>query len=102
MYYYTQIRKLTDELTNKADKNVIAQAVGAEIDALNLMWIYRLKKYFGTNKDLTYAFLIPNKFRLKKNEIIEFVQTETVADFLRLRQKLLMEGFSAAAQRTFF
>ncbi|HBL81653.1 MAG TPA: hypothetical protein DD391_03510 [Clostridiales bacterium] len=102
MYYYTQIRKLTDELTNKADKNVIAQAVGAEIDALNLMWIYRLKKYFGTNKDLTYAFLIPNKFRLKKNEIIEFVQTETVADFLALAAKTPYGGlFSGGAEDVF-
>ena len=102
MYYYTQIRKLTDELTNKADKNVIARAVGAEIDALNLMWIYRLKKYFGTNKDLTYAFLIPNKFRLKKSEIIEFVQTETVADFLALAAKTPYGGlFSGGAEDVF-
>ncbi len=84
MYYYTQIRKLTDGLPNKADRKVISAAVGAEIDALNLLWIYRLKTYFGTDKDLIYAYLIPNKFRLKKNDLIQLVQAQTAAEFVSL------------------
>ena len=84
MYYYTQIRKRTDALANKADKKVISNAIGAEIDALNLMWIYRLKQYFHTDKDLTYAYLIPNQYKLKKEEVIALVQAETVPDFLAL------------------
>ena len=87
MYYFTQLRKLTDTLSNKADKKVISNAVGEEIDALNLLWIYRLKKYFGTDKELIYTYLIPNSYRLKKNDIIQLVQAESVSDFLSLAAK---------------
>lgn len=102
MFYYTQIRKLTEGLSNKADRKVILNTVGAEIDALNLMWIYRLKKYFGSDKELIYAYLIPNKFRLKKEDIIELVQTESVSDFLSIVLKTpYKELFSTSSEDVF-
>lgn len=82
MYYYTLIGKLTAELPDKADKKVISDAVGMKIDALNLLWIYRLKKFFGTDKDLTYAYLISDSFKLKKNELIRLVRADSVSEFL--------------------
>lgn len=87
MYYYTYLRGLADTLSNKTDKKVILNAVGAEIDALNLLWIYRLKKYFDMDKELIFTYLIPNNYKLKNEKIIELVQTKTVNEFVSFAKR---------------
>ncbi len=95
MYYYNMVEKLRDELKDKEDREVMTITVGSEIDALNLLWIYRCKKYFNMPSELIYSLLIPNKYKLAKKDIIELVETSGVDDFLlRVRKTPYRRIFS--------
>lgn len=87
MYYYTQIGKLTDKIRSKEDKKAVSCAVGAEIDALNMLLIYRLKKFFRTDNELIYTYLIPNSFKLKKENIVRLISSKSVSEFLSFADK---------------
>lgn len=82
MYYYSLVEKLRQEMTDKEDRAVVTMTVGSEIDALNLLWIYRCKNYFHMAPELIYSLLIPNQYKLTKNDIITFVECRSTEEFL--------------------
>lgn len=66
--YYTMLWKAKDKLP-KSEVKVFEDLVGPSIDMLNLMWIYRGKKYFDFDKELIYTYLIPVSYRLSSGDI---------------------------------
>ncbi len=43
--------------------------IGEEIDCLNIIWMYRAKKYFKMSPELIYTYLIPVRYRLSPEQI---------------------------------
>lgn len=84
MYYYSVVDKLKAELTDIEDRKLLDETVGSEVDMLNLLWIYRCKKYFDMPKELIYSFIIPNKYKLGKKTIMELVEAPSAEDFLEV------------------
>jgi len=48
----------------KADRRALTSLAGMEADLCNIVWMYRLKKYYGVTGDATYGRLIPIRYRL--------------------------------------
>ncbi len=82
MYYYSMVEKLRKGLRDPQDREIVDKNVGSEVDMLNLLWIYRCKKYFQTPSELIYAYIIPNKHRLRKKDIVNLVEARTPEEFL--------------------
>lgn len=98
MYYYSLVEKLRQELTDKEDQEVVTMTVGSEIDALNLLWIYRCKNYFRMPPELIYSLLIPNQYKLSKSDVISFVESRGTEEFLdKVRGTSYRSLFSNAA-----
>ena len=47
-----------------ADRRALLPLIGAEIDLRNIVWMYRLKEYYGVFGGVTYGRLIPIRYRL--------------------------------------
>ncbi|MBP3361368.1 MAG: V-type ATPase subunit [Clostridia bacterium] len=79
--YYTMLWKAKDKLP-KAEAKVFEEFVGSSIDMLNLMWIYRGKKYFDFDNEIIYTYLIPVRYRLSSEDIKSMVSASSDAGVL--------------------
>jgi len=78
LYYYMNLWKQQRRFLDKANFIVMERINGTEIDLRNIMWVYRLKKYYNLNDARIYAYLIPIGYRLKRTELIRMIQCPTI------------------------
>lgn len=77
IYYFRRIWKTVNKYAgNSGIKNIIAQ----EADILNLLWIYRCKKYYSISNEVIYALMLPVHGTLNPAKIKELIES---ADFDR-------------------
>lgn len=80
-YYFEKIYNLA----KKVNKN-LQFLIGTEIDLLNIIWIYRAKKYFGYSVEDTREILIPVNYKINKRmqeellNCIDFNEIKTVLE----------------------
>lgn len=80
-YYFEKIYNLA----KKVNKN-LQILIGTEIDLLNIIWIYRAKKYFGYSVEDTREILIPVNYKINKRiqeellNCIDFNEIKTVLE----------------------
>jgi V/A-type H+-transporting ATPase subunit C len=80
-YYFEKIYKLA----KKVNRNLLF-LIGTEIDLLNVIWIYRAKKYFGYSPEETKEILIPINYKISKKlqkellNCIDFNEIKTVLE----------------------
>ncbi len=70
-YYYTNLYKTMQDLT-KEDRSIIERLIGGEVDIKNLLLILRLR---GSAEEEVWKLLIPQKYKLKDNELRIFFNT---------------------------
>lgn len=87
IYYYTNLwRQIKRSLQGKNRKKM-EQYVGYEADILNLLWIYRSKKYYHMPHDFIYALLIPVHGRLREKEIKRLVEAESPEELIEIAKE---------------
>lgn len=84
LFYFTTLWSKKDALFGKSERNFIASSYGSRIDLLNILWIYRCKAYYTVLPTAMYTFLVPVNYKLKKSEIKQLVEADTVADVLEI------------------
>ncbi len=94
--HFRWIWKIKDRFMNKAERRVLTQCFGTQLDMLNAQWIYRSKKYYRLAPDQIYPLLIPVNYRLKKEDIIRLTEAGTVDEFF----SVLDETFYGALPQT--
>ncbi|WHH61225.1 V-type ATPase subunit [Petroclostridium sp. X23] len=97
MYFFTRLWKQKDKLLKNEDHKAILQSFGSEIDILNILWIYRCKKYYNTPKEIIYSYTIPFTYRISKAQLINMVEAKTPEEVLELVQttkynQIFLEG----------
>lgn len=90
LYYFSMIWKQKDKLLKGRDLELLTRSLGSKIDLLNMMWIYRAKKYYQLTEASIYALLIPINYRLHDSDIRDMV---TAADDREME---------AAARKTYY
>ncbi len=83
-YYRDEVSKLIASMPDKENRKVIGMTNGSEVDARNLLCIYRCKEYFGTPPELIYSILLPNRYKLSKADIIAYTEAKTTEEFLTM------------------
>jgi len=66
----------------KANSIAIKSILGAEIDLLNILWLYRLKIYHRIHGAASYGHLIPIRYRLTGAMTQRMADCESPASFL--------------------
>jgi len=76
LFYFKTIWTEKDHLLNKTENRLITTCFGAQLDLLNLQWIYRSKKYYHLPDTEIYNLLIPEYYQLKPGEIKALVEAK--------------------------
>lgn len=68
-FYFQKVYKLAQ----KTNRN-LTHIIGTEIDLLNIIWIYRARKYFNYTTEETKEILIPINYKLSKKNLENLVE----------------------------
>lgn len=82
--YYRLAWKRKDKLKERGMREIYTKVLGTEIDWQNIMWMYRSKRFYGRKTADIYADMIPIRYRLKKAEQKELLETENLEEFVQI------------------
>ncbi len=68
LFYYDTVFREIKGMKPSEMKSVLMQIYGTRIDWLNIMWIYRSKRFYDQTPGEIIAWMIPHSYRLKKKE----------------------------------
>lgn len=75
--YFKTLWTAIARYVEKNQRETLKKYIGQQIDYMNIMWIYRCKRYFRTPPELIYTYLIPIYYRLSKEEITAMVEADS-------------------------
>lgn len=84
IYYFQKIWGIAKRNLKGETSKILSQLIGNEIDLLNILWIYRSKKYYSISSSDIYAYIIPINYRLTKSEIKNLVEANSIDEFLKI------------------
>lgn len=86
-YYFKQIWKLKDRVLSGKDTKIAAYAFGTDIDMLNLIWIFRQKKYYQLEGARIISSIIPIHYLLPRDTLMKLAYSSDISQFLNLAEK---------------
>ena len=84
IYYFTRVWKLKDRLFKGKNLKVLTSIYGYEIDLLNLLWIYRSKKYFDIDTGKILASIIPINYKLTREQVGKLVSAVSIDEYMKI------------------
>lgn len=87
IFYYTQVFGQIRRMKRSGMKEVLLEIYGTQIDWLNIMWIYRSKRFYEQNPGEVAAWTIPWAYRLKKQERQALAAAADVQEFKGILEK---------------
>jgi len=99
-YYLTLWRGI--RALNKPDFSAMQRILGTEIDLQNILWVYRLKRFYEISGDEVYGFLIPIRYRLSGDIFAQIVACKDIsclqAEIAKTIYKDVFEDFKQPEQ----
>lgn len=59
LYYFRMLWRTIDKKTGGQDQKLAKEIVGTRADIINIMWIYRAKRYYNVDEATIHSYLIP-------------------------------------------
>ena len=82
IYYFKKMWKLKEKQLKGDNLKSMTHSLGTEIDLLNIMWLYRSKKFYDIRSTDSYAYIIPLNYKLTKPELVKLMETATIDEFI--------------------
>lgn len=101
-YYYKTLWHTAEKMLDKSELAVFRELCGSIIDMLNIMWIYRGKKYFKLNSELIYTYLLPVRFRLTSEQLSAMVNADDAEKVAALTVGTRYETLFAYREQGYF
>ncbi|MCC8161338.1 MAG: V-type ATPase subunit [Oscillospiraceae bacterium] len=79
--YYSAIWRAIGKNLNGDKEKLFKKLIGSEIDMLNLMWIYRGKKYFKFPNEIIFTYILPIRYRISEEVMRQLVNAESIEKF---------------------
>lgn len=80
---------------NSAGNNKnLKKMIGAKIDFTNILWIYRMKKYYNFSEDKIEKLIIDINYALKKNQILSLVKAKNIEELNEILKKTVYSNIS--------
>lgn len=74
--YYKLLWRNMQKYLSKAEQSDMKKYLGSDADMLNIIWIWRGKKYFKFDNKLIYTYLLPIRYKLSEKMISQLVESE--------------------------
>lgn len=87
IYFFRYLWKLKDKVLKSGELAQITKIYGTQIDLLNILWIYRSKRFYKIDSTQMYTDLIPIHYRLNIPFIKRLIESETLTQFKELLGK---------------
>ena len=81
LYYFVSMWKQRKKILKPKELELFTRDYGAQINMLNIQWIYRAKKYYGLLPPDIYSLTIPVHYRLNIEEFKALVEAPSVEQF---------------------
>ena len=85
LYFETLYDTVKNEVNSK-------KIIGSEIDLLNVLWIFRIKKYYIFESEKINQILIKRYYKLKPNIIQKIIQTNSFEEIKEIMSKTIYKS----------
>lgn len=72
----------------------LKKMIGAKIDFTNILWIYRMKKYYNFSEDKIEKSIIDINYALKKNQILLLVKAKNIEELNEILKKTVYSNIA--------
>lgn len=80
---------------NSAGNNKnLKKMIGAKIDFTNILWIYRMKKYYNFSEDKIEKSIIDINYALKKNQILLLVKAKNIEELNEILKRTVYSNIA--------
>lgn len=80
---------------NSAGNNKnLKKMIGAKIDFTNILWIYRMKKYYNFSEDKIEKSIIDINYALKKNQILSLVKAKNIEELNEILKRTVYSNIA--------
>lgn len=77
IYCYASMFKYISKSIAKCEKDTVEMFYGELADINNIRTIYRCKNNFELESEYIYSYIIPNNYRIKKDDIVKMANSRT-------------------------
>jgi V/A-type H+-transporting ATPase subunit C len=91
-YFYSSMWHSINRNRDREQCDLSKRLIGTKIDMLNLMWIYRGKKYFDFKNEIIFTYLLPIRYRLSEDVLKQLVNTDGAERFVEAVETLTPYG----------
>ena len=79
--YFLRTWKQINRFPKKDTKKILREVFGTQIDWLNIMWVYRAKRFFRQQDAEIIPYIIPVYYKLKKTELQNMIRAQSIEEF---------------------
>lgn len=80
MFFYKTYWKYHKKYLSGSEQKTVREMIGAEIDIMNIAWIYRMKSFFQIPSSSIYSYVIPICCHLKKSQLQRLIEASSTAE----------------------
>ena len=91
-YYYVALWRAAGKRLDGEQRSLLSGLIGAKTDMLNLMWIYRCKKYYNVDSDIIFTYLLPIHHRINDDALRQLVAADGADKFAALAGEITVYG----------
>lgn len=82
--YFKYLRKRMKKYLKGNDKKPLEDSFGIKTDVLNILWIYRCKKYYDMPKEIIQSYVLPYNSGIRKETLRQLIETDNLDTFAEI------------------
>lgn len=93
LYYFRRMWRVNSVKTQKHQRELVEKVMGTEIDIMNLIWIFRVKRFYDVPDEIIFSYIIPIHYKLSRDETKRLICAKGIPAFLDEVEKTRYKGF---------
>lgn len=82
--YFKFLYKRMKKYLHGKDWKPLEDSFGIKTDVLNILWVYRCKKYYDMPKEIINSYLLPFNYKLRKETLRSLVEANDLEEFAEI------------------
>jgi len=79
--YFKYLKKRMKKYLKGNDKKPLEDSFGIKTDVLNILWVYRCKKYYDMPKEIIQSYVLPYNSGIRKETLRQLIETDDLDKF---------------------
>ena len=83
LFFFNYVWDNKNKFIPKGECKYFLDSFGSQVDLLNILWIYRCKKYYQLDSELIYSDIIPIYYKIPRQKLGALIRTADLNAYLR-------------------